>query len=337
MQPVQAALLQQPFAASHPQQQEQQLLPLPLPHQQPLHHRRQQQQHQQQYRLLLLCRSGAAAPDSTSDNNNAADDGLDPNIPAVDQDFDLLGAEVKRLSEELSQELKGCSIYLVGMMGSGKSTAGKMLANTLKYAFFDTDNVIERAHPGESVADIFTKYGEDYFRQCEEQVLKELAPYKSLVIATGGGAVTRPKNWSFMHNGVVAWLRGEPELLARRVVAEGIEKRPLLFGEGVSEGAAYDISLAKLTSLLEARTKYYENADVAVELRGYGPDEQTGAPTAVVMHRLMDAILTKIKQTAAEREAKRQFTIERAGDVPSMRTQASPSAAAQQQQQPEGQ
>lgn len=61
-----------------------------------------------------------------------------------------------------------------------------------------------------------------------------MAPYKSLVVATGGGAVTRPKNWSYMHNGIVAWLKGEPSLLARRVVAEGIEKRPLLFGEGVS-------------------------------------------------------------------------------------------------------
>lgn len=66
------------------------------------------------------------------------------------------------------------------------------------------------------------------------QVLKELAPYKNLVVATGGGAVTRPKNWSYMQQGIVAWLQGEPELLARRVVAEGIEKRPLLFGEGVS-------------------------------------------------------------------------------------------------------
>jgi shikimate kinase len=67
-------------------------------------------------------------------------------------------------------------------------------------------------------------------------VLKELAPYKNLVVATGGGAVTRPKNWSYMHNGIVAWLQGQPELLARRVVAEGIEKRPLLFGDGVSGG-----------------------------------------------------------------------------------------------------
>lgn len=70
----------------------------------------------------------------TGDAAAAADDGsgLDPNIPAVDQDFDLLGSEVKRLQEVLGDELKGCSIYLIGMMGSGKSTTGKMLANTLK-------------------------------------------------------------------------------------------------------------------------------------------------------------------------------------------------------------
>jgi shikimate kinase len=128
-----------------------------------------------------------------------------------------------------------------------------------------------------------------------------------------------------MHHGIVAWLQGEPGLLARRVVAEGIEKRPLLFGEGVSgecwggreggvtgvtgtctwlawtecrtvclnklcrhdpppqtqtEDEAYSISLAKLTSLLEARTKYYENADVVVDLTGYDKDADSGAPTA---------------------------------------------------------
>lgn len=76
-------------------------------------------------------------------------------------------------------------------------------------------------------------------------MLKELAPYKNLVVATGGGAVTRPKNWSYMHNGIVAWLQGEPELLARRVVAEGIEKRPLLFGEGVS-GTALTLTATML-------------------------------------------------------------------------------------------
>jgi shikimate kinase len=63
-------------------------------------------------------------------------------------------------------------------------------------------------------------------------VLKELAPYKNLVVSTGGGAVTAPMNWSYMHNGIVCWLEGPPDLLARRVVAEGVEKRPLLYGAG---------------------------------------------------------------------------------------------------------
>ncbi len=62
------------------------------------------------------------------------------------------------------------SIYLVGMMGSGKSTVGRMLANTLKYAFFDTDNVIELAHNKQSVSELWKEHGEEYFRNCESQV-----------------------------------------------------------------------------------------------------------------------------------------------------------------------
>lgn len=61
-----------------------------------------------------------------------------------------------------------------------------------------------------------------------------MAPYKSMVVSTGGGAVQDPMNWSYMHNGIVAWLQGDTGLLARRVVAEGVEKRPLLYGEGVT-------------------------------------------------------------------------------------------------------
>jgi len=231
------------------------------------------------------------------------------------------------LQQELNEELKGCSIYLIGMMGSGKSTAGKMLANTLKYAFFDTDNVIELAHPEMAVSDIFKKYGEEYFRNCERQVLKELAPYKQLVVSTGGGAVKDPMNWSYMHNGIVAWLQGEPELLARRVVAEGVEKRPLLYGEGVTKENAYEVAQSKLKALIEERTKYYENADVVISLEGFGQDADKGAPTAVVMYRLLQAVKQKIVNTREEREARRNFTIEREGDVPTMQKMQSPNAA----------
>jgi flagellar biosynthesis GTPase FlhF len=97
---------------------------------QPLFTQLQQQQQQRRQQLLVVY---AAAPDSAAQQPVGEDaDGLDPNIPAVDQDFDLLGAEVKKLQEALADQLKGCSIYLIGMMGTGKSTTGKMLANTLK-------------------------------------------------------------------------------------------------------------------------------------------------------------------------------------------------------------
>eukprot|EP00882_Tetradesmus_deserticola_P018595 GHRQ01019971.1.p3 GENE.GHRQ01019971.1~~GHRQ01019971.1.p3 ORF type:complete len:107 (+),score=53.36 GHRQ01019971.1:564-884(+) len=96
-----------------------------------------------------------------------------------------------------------------------------------------------------------------------------------------------------------------------------------------AEDEAYSISLQKLQQLLADRTKYYENADVTVDLRGYAKDEQSGAPAAVVLHRVMQAVHDKINQTEAERESRRQFTIDQAGQVPSLKVQASPNAAAQ--------
>jgi ATPase subunit of ABC transporter with duplicated ATPase domains len=110
-------------AAARRQQQQQQLQPLSTQLQ-------QQQQLRRRQQLLVVY---AAAPDSAAQPPAGEDaDAFDPNIPAVDQDFDLLGAEVKKLQEALADQLKGCSIYLIGMMGTGKSTTGKMLANTLK-------------------------------------------------------------------------------------------------------------------------------------------------------------------------------------------------------------
>jgi DNA replication protein DnaC len=97
---------------------------------QPLFSQLHQQQQLRRQQLLVVY---AAAPDSAEQPPAGEDaDAFDPNIPAVDQDFDLLGAEVKKLQEALADQLKGCSIYLIGMMGTGKSTTGKMLANTLK-------------------------------------------------------------------------------------------------------------------------------------------------------------------------------------------------------------
>lgn len=92
-------------------------------------------------------------------------------LPEWEEDFDLLSTKIKEITDELQDtDMKGCSVILVGMMGCGKSTLGRMLSNTLAYSFFDTDTMVEKAHDDQSVADIFTEHGVDYFRDCESMV-----------------------------------------------------------------------------------------------------------------------------------------------------------------------
>lgn len=87
--------------------------------------------------------------------------------------------------------MQGTSVFLIGMMGSGKTTTGRMLSNVLKYCFFDSDAVIEQAVGGATIPEIFAENGEEGFRDLEQAVLSELASYRSVVVATGGGVVSR--------------------------------------------------------------------------------------------------------------------------------------------------
>ena len=104
----------------------------------------------------------------------------------------------------LKQRLAGRSLYLVGMMGSGKTSTGRPLAERLGYGFVDADAVIEQA-AGCSIPDIFDRDGEASFRSLESQVLSAISQRHSLVVATGGGVVTQPENWGMLHSGIVIW------------------------------------------------------------------------------------------------------------------------------------
>ena len=99
------------------------------------------------------------------------------------------------------------NIILIGMPGSGKSTIGKMLSNRLGRKFVDADAEIIKA-AGMSIPEIFAQHGEAHFRSTETQVLAELGKRSGLIIATGGGCVTRPENYPLLHqNGTVFWLK----------------------------------------------------------------------------------------------------------------------------------
>lgn len=148
--------------------------------------------------------------------------------------------------------LRGANVYLVGMMGAGKTTVGRILARELKYRFFDTDGVISQA-ANQSIADIFAKEGEEAFRELETQVLGQLCAYKNLVVATGGGIILRSTNWSYLHHGVVVWLDVPVDELCDRLRLD--TTRPLL-GDGELQ--------SKLESLLQQRERFYAQADVRV-------------------------------------------------------------------------
>ena len=161
----------------------------------------------------------------------------------------------------LKQRLGGRSLYLVGMMGSGKTSTGRPLAEQLGYGFVDADAVIEQA-AGCSIPEIFERDGEAGFRALESQVLNAISQRHSLGVATGGGVVTQQENWGLLHSGIVVWLDVVPEQLMQRLRADSTV-RPLL--QTVDPDAA-------LNALLNRRRPLYAEADLTVVIDQETPD-----------------------------------------------------------------
>ena len=175
----------------------------------------------------------------------------------------------------LKQRLGGRSLYLVGMMGSGKTSTGRPLAERLGYGFVDADAVIEQA-AGCSIPEIFERDGEAGFRALESQVLNAIGQRHSLVVATGGGVVTQQENWGLLHSGIVVWLDVVPEQLMQRLRADSTV-RPLL--QTVDPDAA-------LNALLNQRRPLYAEADLTVVI-----DQETPAAVADGILQLLPSLL----------------------------------------------
>lgn len=155
-------------------------------------------------------------------------------------------------------------IFLIGMMGSGKSVTAKSLASMLQASFVDLDRSIE-ASADLSVSEIFKKHGEAYFRDLESKELQGLENLSgTLVVATGGGIVLRPKNTNWMkHHGEVVYLQASLEVLWQRV--KGNQNRPLL---------AMDDPRAVLEKISAERELLYQNnADISIQTDGRSADD----------------------------------------------------------------
>jgi len=145
------------------------------------------------------------------------------------------------------------NIVLVGLMGAGKSTLGKALSEKLSFEFLDTDEIITQEQ-NLAITDIFSQFGENYFRQLEKNLVLKLSDFENKIISTGGGLVQDIENLNNLKkNGFVVYLQASVETLYSRIKDDN--KRPLL---------QVDNPLEKLSEILIAREKNYKLANFII-------------------------------------------------------------------------
>jgi shikimate kinase len=149
-------------------------------------------------------------------------------------------------------------IYIIGFMGSGKTTTGEKLADSLGYSFADLDKMIENK-AGRSIPEIFNLEGEAGFRKIEAEVLREIDPHRGIVVSTGGGTPCQNDNMKFMlSSGITVYIKLTPEQIAERLrVARG--ERPLLKNVPDENLSSF------IENLLKEREIWYEMANIIID------------------------------------------------------------------------
>jgi len=154
------------------------------------------------------------------------------------------------------------NIILTGFMGVGKTSVGTRLARDLGYRFVDTDDLIE-ADQKITITEIFSSFGEAYFRDAETRVIRQVLDGEGQVVATGGGAVIRDENRrAFKEGGMTICLTARPEVVFERIRHE--THRPLL---------QVPDPLGRIRELLNERERYYHQADLIIDTSDKTVDE----------------------------------------------------------------
>jgi shikimate kinase len=149
-------------------------------------------------------------------------------------------------------------VFLVGFMGSGKTTLGKKVAQKLDLPFYDCDKLIENSEET-SIAKIFKEKGEDSFRKLESNLLIQLRGLESGIISTGGGMPCFSNNLQEMQRqGIIVYLQLSPAALLRRLM-DSPNERPLINGKTKEELLQY------IQNLLDTRSEFYEQADLIIQ------------------------------------------------------------------------
>jgi shikimate kinase len=170
------------------------------------------------------------------------------------------------------------NIYLIGFMGSGKSTTGRKIASSLRWTFADTDKVVEEQN-NSTVAELFALRGEKYFREAEAKALQTVSARSRTVVACGGGTPCSAENISIMkQTGVVVYLRLPVETLVSRL-EKSRTVRPLL------QGAVDTDMTTRVQDLLEQRIEWYEQADLIADSLNMTIEELTARLADLIRSR----------------------------------------------------
>lgn len=182
-----------------------------------------------------------------------------------------------------------CPIILIGMMGAGKTTIGRLVSYALQCPFYDSDAVIEEEHHCD-VSSFFTRYGEAAFRACEEKTVSRLVRVSPCVLAVGGGAIlSRQVRRVIFQQGFVVWLRANVDVLMRRVAHS--QARPLLAHKDCRE---------TLQHLLKERRPFYEGAHVTVPVYEESPERTLRRVLRALVKRMPDTMLSHRESTHHE-------------------------------------
>ncbi|MCS7215593.1 MAG: shikimate kinase [Thermodesulfovibrio sp.] len=158
--------------------------------------------------------------------------------------------------------IKRPNIILIGFMGTGKSTVGKLVSEKLRYIFIDIDELIEKT-VGMKISEIFKRFGEARFRDIETEMIKLLIKKRGQVISTGGGVVLREENMlNLKKSGILFCLKANENTIFERI--KNCKNRPLIQVENPQE---------RIKKLMDERRPFYEQADFVIDTNGLSPEE----------------------------------------------------------------
>ncbi|XP_010679969.2 probable inactive shikimate kinase like 1, chloroplastic isoform X2 [Beta vulgaris subsp. vulgaris] len=171
---------------------------------------------------------------------------------------------VKNKATAISADLKGTSIFLVGMSSTMKTSVGKILADELRYYYFDSDMVVEEAAGEYSSGKSFRERNEDGFRESETEVLKQLSSLGRLVVNAGNGAVETATNLSLLRHGIIIWIDVPLYMIAKEFIRDDDQSTM----PNISTSDSFSEALDQVTLVYEENREGYATADAMISVQG---------------------------------------------------------------------